>query len=196
MIYPHSIVTKYAVGIPVGKALDIGAGRGDDSYYLAKELGFQIDAIDSKKEGMVHEKDEILLELQKSAQEESLPIFTHEIDIRNFPLQKNTYSLIIAMNSLQFLREDVVRIAPQLIDALVPGGRIIISMITDMKRTDMPSTGLQDSSKKLFTKEYIAQLFSSLNSVLCEERVIENTPHIGADFPHTHTVIDFIGDKK
>lgn len=47
----HPIVTTCAPGVPVEKALGICAGRGDDSYYLAKELGFQVDVIGSKKKG-------------------------------------------------------------------------------------------------------------------------------------------------
>lgn len=183
MLYPHNIVTTYASG--TGRALDIGAGRGDDSYYLA-HMGFTVDAVDNKSKGMINEPSEILSELQHIAEHESLPIHAYETDIRDFSLQK--YSLVIAINSLQFLKEDLPEVASRIMDSLIPGGRLIISLIADI-------TPVGEKKKKaVLTEEYIRGLFQ-LTVVHSETRVVKEKPHVGANFPHSHTVIEFVGDK-
>jgi len=85
-------VLKYA---PKGVALDIGAGEGRNSMFLAKN-GFEVEAIDKIKEG--------LEKCKKFAKRYNLPIRTRAIDIRKFKFEKNKYSLIIAIASLDFLK--------------------------------------------------------------------------------------------
>ncbi len=48
---PDPLLVKYLPQIPKGKALDIGAGEGRNSFFLAKE-GFEVEAIDIVKEGL------------------------------------------------------------------------------------------------------------------------------------------------
>lgn len=171
MLNPHHIVKTYA-SKRAGRALDIGAGRGADSYYLAS-IGYQVDAVDNKSEGMLHK--EILTE------KNNIHVFVQ--DIRDFQFKE--YSLVVAINSLQFLREDLPEVAFKIIKSLTPGGRLIISLIVD----------INGKNRMNFDEEYIKNLFLPLEVMHCATRVIQDKPHYGANFPHTHTVIDFIADK-
>lgn len=85
-------VVKYA---PKGIALDIGAGEGRNSIFLAKN-GFKVEAVDKIKEG--------LEKCQKFAKEYNLPIKIKIIDITKFNFKKNKYSLILSIATLDFLK--------------------------------------------------------------------------------------------
>lgn len=78
-----------------GKALDIGAGEGRNSIFLAKN-GFDVEAIDKTKEG--------LEKCKNFARKYHLSIKTKMIDIKRFKFKKNQYSLILSIAVLDFLR--------------------------------------------------------------------------------------------
>lgn len=104
-------VLKYA---PKGIALDIGAGEGRNSVFLAKN-GFKVEAIDKNKESL--EKCKNLAEKYK------LSIKTKVFDIRKFKIKKNTYSLIIAIASLDFLKfSEIKKIIPKIKKSLKRNG--------------------------------------------------------------------------
>ncbi|MBM3205800.1 methyltransferase domain-containing protein [Candidatus Shapirobacteria bacterium] len=85
-------VLKYA---EKGDALDIGAGTGADSLFLAQN-GFRVEAIDKNTED--------LKELDFFAKKYKLPIQIKTSDIRKIRLPKEKYSLVVAITSLDFLR--------------------------------------------------------------------------------------------
>ena len=85
-------VLRYA---PKGIALDIGAGEGRNSIFLAKN-GFRVEAIDKNEEG--------LKKCKKLAQKYNLRLKTKIADIRKFKFLRNKYSLIVAVASLDFLK--------------------------------------------------------------------------------------------
>lgn len=95
-IKPTPILVKFLPKIPKGKALDIGAGEGRNSIFLAKN-GFKVEAIEKTKEG--------LEKITKSAKSNNLSIKTWFGDIKDFNFEKNSYSLIISSASIDFLKK-------------------------------------------------------------------------------------------
>ncbi len=109
-------VLKYA---PKGIALDIGAGEGRNSMFLAKN-GFEVEAIDKTKEG--------LEKCQKVAKKYNLPIKTKVTNIRKFRFKKNKYTLIIAIASLDFLKfSEIKKIIPKIKKSLIRKGIFLLN---------------------------------------------------------------------
>jgi len=86
-------VIKYAKR---GKALDVGAGEGRNSIFLAQN-GFEVEAIDLIPEG--------LEKLKKLAKKLNLKISTKIIDVRKFKFLSNRYSLVISVAAIDFLKK-------------------------------------------------------------------------------------------
>lgn len=104
-------VLKYA---PKGVVLDIGAGEGRNSIFLAKN-GFEVEAIDKIKEG--------LKKCEEIAKRYKLIIKTKVVDVRKFKFTKNKYSLVVAINSLDFLKfSEIKKIVAQIKKSLRGGG--------------------------------------------------------------------------
>lgn len=105
---------------PAGRVLDLGAGEGQTSLWLA-EQGFRVDAI---------EKD---AKRYQSLVEVSLghDIKPHQDDVTHFSLAANTYSLIVAHAILHFLRPtDLWPLADRLSEALIFRGLFFAEVLT------------------------------------------------------------------
>jgi cyclopropane fatty-acyl-phospholipid synthase-like methyltransferase len=120
---------------PTGRALDLGAGDGETSLWLAAQ-GFRVDAI---------ERDAERYEFLAKAS------IGHNIepnmdDVTNLALPKNIYSLIVAHAILHFLRPtDLWPFADRLSESLNPGGLLFAEVFT----TDDPGcVTLQESSAR------------------------------------------------
>jgi len=97
---PDKVLKELLKYAPKGIALDIGAGEGRNSVFLAKN-GFKVEAIDRIKEG--------LEKCKKLTKRDNLPIKTRVIDIRKFRFKKNKYTLIVAIASLDFLKSSEIK---------------------------------------------------------------------------------------
>jgi len=97
---PDPLLVKYLSRIPKGKALDIGAGEGRNSVFLVKE-GFEVEAIDIVKEG--------LKKCEKLTKKYKLSITTRIIDVRKFKFKPQTYSLIISVAGIDFLKHSEIK---------------------------------------------------------------------------------------
>lgn len=110
---------KYA---PRGVALDIGAGEGRNSIFLAKN-GFKVEAIDKIPEG--------LEKCKKIAKKYSLPIKTKVVNVRKFKFEKDKYSLIISIAALDFLKlKEIKQIIKKINYALKLGGIFYLSLFS------------------------------------------------------------------
>lgn len=93
-----SLVRKVLKYIKTGEILDLGAGNGRHSFFLAKK-GFQVTAVDVDKNK--------LLAIRKMAKKKELNISVKLANIATFkPVQK--YDLILATMSLHFLTKKQV----------------------------------------------------------------------------------------
>jgi SAM-dependent methyltransferase len=114
------LLTEWIDSVPLGRALDLGAGDGETALWVAAH-GFTVDAV---------EKDpEIFTRLTSSVL--GTTVVPHLIDLMEFPLPPETYQLIIALASLHFIRPtDLWSLADRINLALTPGGFFAAEVIT------------------------------------------------------------------
>lgn len=89
---PHALVREYARGAPRGRALDLGAGAGQNALYLAEALGYEVDVVDNAVRGVIVKHEEVLTGLARVASERRLPIRTWMQDMFTFDLGVNRYA--------------------------------------------------------------------------------------------------------
>jgi tellurite methyltransferase len=106
----NSFLRKHVGFLPRGKALDIAAGEGRNSVFLALH-GFDVDAVDLSSIGL--RKARIL------AKEMRVKIHTLVADLDAFHIEKETYDLIA---NFYYLSR---RFIPKIKKGLKKGGRII-----------------------------------------------------------------------
>lgn len=192
MKQPHHLITEYLSDVVRGKALDVGAGNGTNSYYLANELGYTVDSVDNKSRGLVTDGENIFSSVVESVQR--LPIKLHSTDINKFLVGKtNYYDLVIAINSLQFM-DDIGQVASSLVRSIKNDGMLICSVVTRTvegdKNVDVAAV------KPLVTVKQMRKMFGDLEVMHLEENLVYDEPHYGMNKPHVHSIIEFVGEKK
>ena len=95
---PHWLVRKILKYKKSGTVLDIGAGQGRNSLFLAKN-GFEVTAIDTAAEG--------IKKIQESVARDGLSVETEIADINGFKFEKQ-YDVIVVLFALQHLIKDDV----------------------------------------------------------------------------------------
>ena len=103
---PIELVTQYASLAAGNCALDIACGNGRHSVWL-RDKGFEVDALDISS---------VAIERLQGIK----GIHAKEVDFDTYELPKEAYDLIVKVYFLQR------RLFPQMIDALKPGGVIIL----------------------------------------------------------------------
>ena len=195
---PNPVLEKFINIIPKGKALDIGAGEGRNSIFLAQN-DFDVEALDKIPEG--------LEKCKNLAKETGLHINTIVQDVKNFDFQKEKYFLILAVASLDFLKKTEVEVIFNKIKkSLVDNGFIFLSVFStnDPLFYKLKERGFKeieentffmpkiDTIRHFFTKKEIAEAFNSFEVVYTEEKDIEDRSH---DQPHFHSIIEFLARK-
>lgn len=194
---PNQTLKKYIDRIPKGAALDIGAGEGRNSFFLAKK-GFKVDTVDKIQEGL--KKVEII------AKKYNLPIKTTLCDMQSLKLNKK-YSLIISITSIDFLKKNEIDILLDKIKkSLKPKGVIFLSvfstkdpvfkLIKERKLKEIEKNTFYlpklKTYRHFFTKKEIKEKFKDFNIILLKQKEILDTGH---DKPHYHNIIEFLAQK-
>jgi cyclopropane fatty-acyl-phospholipid synthase-like methyltransferase len=103
-----------------GKALDIGAGNGETSLWLANH-GFSVDALEPNPQQASTLR----------ARGASFPIQLHQVDVLEFNILSEHYDLIIASAVLHFIDAELLPLLSQrLIRGLRPGGMLFAAAFT------------------------------------------------------------------
>lgn len=119
---PDEELEAFIEQVPVGRALDLGMGEGRNALWLAAR-GFEVVGVDLSPE--------VVAQADQRARERHLSIETHVADIRTFPIEPRTYSLILASAVLHFLLPREVRaLARRIQEGLCPGGVLMASVFT------------------------------------------------------------------
>lgn len=114
------LLNEWIDSVPVGRALDLGAGAGEAALWVASH-GFDVDAVEKDPEVFA----------QLSSYVAGTTVVPHLIDLMEFPLPQETYQLIIALASLHFLRPtDLWSLADCINQALTPGGVFAAEVFT------------------------------------------------------------------
>jgi len=196
---PNQILEKYIAKLPKGKALDIGAGGGRNSIFLA-ENGFEVEAIDKNEAG--------LKKIEGLAKEYGLKIKTRKCDISKFKFGKNKYVLVIATHSLEFLRKNNIDlILNKIKTSLKPEGFIYISVVSieDPMYQLLIEKGFKQIEKNtfylpkyniyrhFFTKNELKDNFKDFEIVLLKQKQILDKGH---GEPHYHNIIELLAKKE
>lgn len=115
---PEAALLKFLPAVPKGRALDVGAGLGQNAVFLARQ-GFAVEAL---------ERDpEMARRLREKAAKDGLGVKVIESSIESLELPERKYSLIIAAWVFQFVSpENTLRVLKKLEMALAPGGFLYI----------------------------------------------------------------------
>ncbi len=130
---------------PPGRALDIGAGVGNQARWLAAR-GFEVDAVESHP-GQIEA-------LRRTAKGTGVRVFA--MDILEFDLVPGRYSLITALAVLHFIApSQLARLAVQLQAGLAPGGVLLAQVFTldDPGYDQAHAHGLVEIEPNTFTGE-------------------------------------------
>jgi SAM-dependent methyltransferase len=125
---PSEALEKWIDRAPGGRALDLGAGDGETSAWLA-ERGYRVDAVE-------HDPDRFE-KLRK--QTRGLQVHLHPLHIMQFRPAEEAYALIVASAVLHFFAPTELRLlAERLGRSLIDGGILIAEAFT----TDDPGYAL------------------------------------------------------
>ncbi len=117
---PDELLASYASTAPPGRALDLGAGRGETALWLVRH-GFTVDAVESDPPAL-----RVL-----AARLAGTAACARFIDIRRYPLARRAYSLVTALAFLHFFHsEELPLLARRLLRCLAPGGILLASVLT------------------------------------------------------------------
>lgn len=142
------------LGASKGKALDLGCGSGVDSKYLA-EQGFQVEAIDSNKTGII--------ETRKLCK--NLPVVAAEKNIVDYIIKPNAYQLIIAWNILPFLNKDESRAMLLNIQKGLKKGGVFVFSVFGPK----DDWAKNHSEMSFWTKEELESLLTKMDFIKFSE---------------------------
>jgi 2-polyprenyl-3-methyl-5-hydroxy-6-metoxy-1,4-benzoquinol methylase len=194
-----NILEKSLHLIPKGKALDIGAGKGQNSVFLAKN-GFEVEAIDKIPK--------ILERCKEFSKKYNLPIKTKVCDVRKFKFKKNKYSLIVARASLDFLKKSEIELIIRKIEkSLISLGFIyfLVFSVKDPMYKKIKKLKLKEFEKNsfylpkhktyrhFFTQKELKQMLKNFKIIhLKQKQIIDSGP----PKPHFHNIIEIIAQKK
>ena len=112
---PVAFLQEHLHLLPKGKALDIAMGEGRNGVFLATK-GYQVTGIDISETG--------LNKARALAKEHGVSIETTVVDLETYQLPTERYDVIICSYYLQR------NLFPQMINALKPGGVIMVETYT------------------------------------------------------------------
>jgi len=144
---PSDIVTRFAGLAPPGRALDLAAGNGRNSRFMAAE-GFVVDALDISDYG---------LRPLAGANPNIHPVC---IDLDRFEIPAKRYSLIV---NVRYLSR---RLFPYIREGLWPGGLLIFQSYLE---TDHPDAASPTCRDYLLRKNELLHAFLPLRIVYYRE---------------------------
>lgn len=197
---PSILVRNFADQVAPGRALDLGAGWGNNAIYLA-QLGFSVTAVDKREMGL-----DIL---STRAAEAKVKIELVAQDFRELMINPGEYSLTIAMNSLNFIsRDEFQALIVRIKNGLKPGGIFIGSIFTDadpmasqlhnfyFETTDgQDFHGLEGENRYFPGPDEFRQAFDNFEIIFHKELEFEDKGHPGAPAPHHHAAARLVARK-
>ncbi|MFQ5593439.1 MAG: class I SAM-dependent methyltransferase [Anaerolineae bacterium] len=119
---PDGLLEEFIDVIPIGRALDLGMGEGQNAVWLA-EHGFRVVGIDLSPVAVGA--------AQRLAHEHGVVLETAVADIREFKIEPDCYTLVLASAVLHFLRPEEIReLAGRIKAGLRPGGFVVAHVFT------------------------------------------------------------------
>lgn len=195
---PEHKLIEYIDFIEKGKILDLGVGCGRNSLFLS-ELGFDVEAIDIS--------DKNISNYLAKAKTLNLDVKASVIDIRDFDIVENEYSLIIVSWVLNFFKKDEIDlIISKIKKGLKPNGVVYFaafSILDDYYIKNLDKSC--DEKNTLYLQEHncyryyytdsdeVLELFKDLETIsLNTGMILDIDKEIGN---HYHHIIEYLGRK-
>ncbi|MGI9260365.1 MAG: methyltransferase domain-containing protein [Gammaproteobacteria bacterium] len=153
--HPSELLEEWLSKLPRGRALDVAAGAGRNSLYLA-EAGFDVDAIDISGEALAR--------LRRNAEERGLTINTIELDLESSSLPQQRYALIV------MVRYTNGGLIPRLLALLEDGGHFLCE---EHLETDADVIGPTDPAFRVSPNE-LSELASGLEILHYSEGLVKD----------------------
>jgi len=147
---PSPLVRRYCRLAPGGRALDVAAGLGRNSLFLA-ERGFTVLAVDIA--------DKAVAELQRLGHSRIIPV---QSDLDHFPFHSEAFDLIV---NCRFLDR---RLFPLLQESLVPSGLLLFESALE---SSLPHVSQPRNREYLLRSNELLQAFLKLHILYYEEQV-------------------------
>jgi len=194
----NTVLEKLLPLIPKGKVLDIGAGQGRNSVFLAKN-GFKVEAIDFVPEG--------LKKCQDFAKKHNLAIKTKVINVKKFKFKENYYSLVVARAILDFFKKsEIETIIKRIKKSLISDGFIyfLVFSTKDPLYLKIREKGIKEieentfylpkfeTYRHFFTENELKEIIKGLKIIYLTQRRIKDYH----DKPHYHNAIEIVAQKK
>jgi SAM-dependent methyltransferase len=126
--------------------LDIGAGQGRNTLYLAR-TGFSVVAVDTSR---------IAIEtILKTAVEEALPVEAHVCDFHDFSLSTDYYSGILVYGLIQVLDWASIKALISKLDRWTRKGSLVF--ITAFTTEDPRYPAIEQTSRKIGKNSYVVE---------------------------------------
>ncbi len=196
-IPPFHLVSKFFEQIPKGLVLDIGAGKGRNSFFLAKN-NFSVEAIDMSKDNVEN--------IKRMSKRHNWLIEARCSDFRKFRFIPSKYSSILAIQCFNFVKKsEFNKIIEKIKNSLNADGILIISVFTTadstykkLKKKYRPIEENTFYSKKtphwwhFFKKNELRKYFKSGYKILYhkEKIVKDKRPQ-----PHSHGIGEIVIKK-
>lgn len=193
----YYLLKNFLDEIPKGKALDLGCGNSRNSLFLAPK-GFSVQAVDIDPKAIKN--------LKHKSEKNKFKINIVKEDIRKFNIKEDNYDLILAVNSLIFMKKsDFQKTIQKIKYGLKNGGVTIISGFTTkdstylkLKKRYQPvgKNTFKDSKKQywqFFSKNELKGYFLKDFDILfySERSVKDFSPH-----PHSHGIAEIVAKKQ
>ncbi len=172
---PSPFLVEASRGLRPGRALDLGAGQGRNTLYLARQ-GWDVTALDISEKGLAAAEAE--------AARERLKISTVLKAIEDFDFGRNQWDLITMMYvPVRYQDPQLIR---RVCDSLRPGAALIVESVIDSpaeKQRRGPQRGDLEPNE-------LKRVFGSLEIQRYEEK-----PGISEWFPHETTLVRMFARK-
>lgn len=151
--------------------LDCGCGDGHNSISLA-ELGASVTALD---------RADSIQAIQELADSHHLNIKTEQENLLDWKSTQQ-YDVVLFTHVLHFLLKQKRQLAMQrVLEATKAGGLLVFADLED---------------KEPVSDICVYTLSNALSNITAESFLIDDVPHEGANFPHSHKVFYLVGEKK
>lgn len=166
--------------------LDLGSAQGRDALFL-QSLCHNVVAID-KSEVACNQLKEFV------AEKNIKNIAVYCMDVSEFEIEKNKFSIINIQNTLQFLEKDKsLKILKNIKENLVSGGIAVVSLFTiDDESFKNKNKGIRSH----FDKQELLRQFDGFEIISYLETMVPDKGHPGFEEPHLHGIAKIVARKK
>ena len=154
---PNALAAQLLVDVPPGRALDIAAGEGRMSLWLASH-GWQTTALDFSTTGLQRGQDR--------ARECGLSVDWQVADVTTAPLGERAYDLVLVLY-LHLARIELPAVLRRCAAAVAPGGRLLV--LGHDRDNLVRGTGGPPDPDVLYDRELLREAADGLVIERCEQ---------------------------